>query len=71
MFTPILGRVSVQNASPSPGAWAQHHPVNKLNTIVTMTTATRHFMFPDNFMFPDISKSFLFLSWANSLLERD
>ena len=42
MFTPILGRVSVQNESPSPGAWAQIHPDNKLNTI---TTARRHPIF--------------------------
>ena len=42
MFTPILGRVSVQNASASPGAWAQLHPDNKLNTI---TTARRRSIF--------------------------
>ena len=44
MFTPILGRVSVQNESSSPGAWAQHHPDNTVNTI---DTATRHLIFPD------------------------
>ena len=44
MFTPILGRVSVQSDSASPGAWAQLHPDNKLNMIAT---ATRHFIFPD------------------------
>ena len=47
MFTPILGRVSRQYDCASPGAWAQLHPDNKLNTTVTVTTAMRHFMFPD------------------------
>jgi len=44
MFTPKLGRSSVQCESPSPGAWAQHHPDNKLNTTVT---AMRHLIFTD------------------------
>ena len=34
MFTPKLGRVSVQNASASPGAWAQLHP-DKLSKLAT------------------------------------
>ena len=42
MFTPRLGRVSVQNESSSPGAWAQLHPDNKLNT---SATARRHPIF--------------------------
>ena len=42
MFTPKLGRVSVQNDCASPGAWAQLHPDNKLNMTVT---ATRHLIF--------------------------
>ena len=33
MFTPKLGRVSVQNASASPGAWAQLHPDKPSETI--------------------------------------
>ena len=44
MFTPILGRVSVQNESSSPGAWAQLHSDNKANTTVT---ATMHLIFTD------------------------
>ena len=65
MFTPILGRVSVQNESSSPGAWAQLHPDNKLNTTVT---ATRHLIFPD---VNTNRKFFLFIFWVNFLLERD
>ena len=38
MFTPILGRVSVQYDCSSPGAWAQH--TDKL--LNTITTPTRH-----------------------------
>ena len=39
MFSPTLGRVSVQNDCASPGAWAQLHPDNKLNMIAA---AIRH-----------------------------
>ena len=42
MFTPNLGRISVQIGSASPGAWAQLHPDNKLNT---SATARRHPIF--------------------------
>ena len=42
MFTPNLGKISVQIGSASPGAWAQLHLDNKLNT---SAIARRHPIF--------------------------
>ena len=75
MFTPILGRVSVQYDCASPGAWAQLHPDNKLNTTVT---ATRHLIFTDvntnytiRYKTRNNSFSFQYPAMASPFLERN